>query len=64
MMNFDTLRKAIAYVAEMNEADTAAIGDSDVWKFDNGEIVVIEAGEQVSDGDDAVLLGKVSEVLY
>lgn len=64
MMNFDGLRNARSYVREMDEEATAEIGDNEVWQFDNGEIVIVEPGTQVSEEDDAKLIGLVKEVLY
>lgn len=64
MMNFTDMSAAIKYVREMDEEATVAIGDHEVWKFDNGEILVVEPGSEVSDEDDATLVGTVAKVLY
>lgn len=63
-MNFDSIRSARLYVREMDEEATEAIGDNEVWQFDSGDIVIVEPGTQVSDEDDAKLVGLVKEVLY
>lgn len=62
-MNFPSMRDAQLYVREMSEEATAAIGDHEVWRFDNGEIVIVEPGTQVSEEDDATLVGSVAKVL-
>lgn len=62
-MNFQTMREARGYVREMSVEDTEAIGEFEVWQFDNGEVLVVEPGTQARDKDDARLVGTVTQVL-
>lgn len=62
-MNFSDINKARAYIREMDEEATAAIGDHEVWQYDAGDIEIVEPGSQPSE-EGGEQIGVVSEVLY
>lgn len=70
VMNFNNVRAAMAYVREMDEEATAAIGDQEVWKHDSGAVLIGVTAEGIIEdegeesADDWRLLGTVAQVLY
>lgn len=70
MLVYNNINEARDSIRHMSIRKTEALGDAEVWKYDDGGIVIVEDGETL-DGDKmseeiepAELIGTVKELFY